>query len=275
MLMLLAGMVVIAYWIWTPGTRITDGRYNLNANGIWIQHGWLGDDAWFERNRRDKSRFRSAEQVNQLAEQLSAYGIKYVYPHLCPCGHDGHIAAVDHDQTERFLDNIGDIEVLPRVGGVLDVHCFPAVPRWRQRFISSTLELLEAHPRLTGVHINIEPLPSDNPHFLTLLEELRAAMPAGKILSVAAYPPPSLWHPMKEVHWDESYYRQVSMYADQLAVMMYDTAIRFPKIYQNLMADWTREMLAWSPVYRDRVLDSHLQLVESDILIYLQIGSFA
>ena len=89
---------------------------------------------------------------------------------------------------------------------------------------------------MAGVHINIEPMPSSNPHFLTLLEELSNAIPEGKILSVAAYPPPSLWHPMKEVHWDESYYRQVSSQTDQLAVMMYDTAIHFPKVYQNLMA---------------------------------------
>ena len=124
---LIAGVVVIAYKLWSPGTCITDGRHNINANGIWIQHGWLGDDTWFERNRRDKLRFRSAEQVNQLAEQLSAYGIKYVYPHLCPCAHDGHIATVDHDQTEQFLDGIGEIQVLPWVGGVLDVH-FPPSP---------------------------------------------------------------------------------------------------------------------------------------------------
>ncbi len=246
-LILLAGMVVISYWIWIPGTQIIDGRHNLNLNGIWIQHGWLGDDAWFERNSRDKSRFRSMEHVNQLAEQLTENGIKYLYPHLCPCEHNGHIAAVDFDQTERFLDSIGDINVLPWIGGVLDVHCFPAIPGWRQRFITSTLELLEAHPRLAGVHINIEPMPSGNPHFLTLLEELRATMPDGKVLSLAAYPPPSLWHPMKEVHWDESYYRQVSAHSNQLAVMMYDTAIRFPKIYQNLMVEWTREVLSWAP----------------------------
>jgi hypothetical protein len=28
--------------------------------------------------------------------------------------------------------------------------------------------------------------------------------------------------------------------------MMYDTSLRHPRLYQKLMADWTREVLAWS-----------------------------
>jgi hypothetical protein len=32
-----------AYAIWEPGERVIDGRHDLRSNGIWIQHGWLGD----------------------------------------------------------------------------------------------------------------------------------------------------------------------------------------------------------------------------------------
>jgi spore germination protein YaaH len=117
---------------------------------------------------------------------------------------------------------------------------------WRAGFCRSARKLLDDYPGLAGVHVNIEPCPSGNAGFLRLLEELRAALPKGKILSVAAYPPPTVWHRFPEVHWEEPYFREVAARADQLAVMMYDTSLRKQKPYRHLMAGWTREVLAWS-----------------------------
>jgi hypothetical protein len=57
-----------------------------------------------------------------------------------------------------------------------------------------------------------------------------------------------------------------------MAVMMYDTALRVPKLYQSLMADWTEEVLAWSegtdvllgvPTYSDADSGYHHPAVES------------
>lgn len=38
----------LAYLLWTPGKVVRDGRFDLGTNGVWLQHGWLGDDEWFE-----------------------------------------------------------------------------------------------------------------------------------------------------------------------------------------------------------------------------------
>jgi hypothetical protein len=114
--------------------------------------------------------------------------------------------------------------------------------------VQSAVTLLRRYPALAGVHVNIEPMPSGNPDFPVLLRELRAALPPGKILSVAAYPPPTRWHPFREVHWDEPYFRQVAAEADQLVVMMYDTSIRWPKLYQHVLRTWTPHVLrTWTP----------------------------
>jgi hypothetical protein len=178
----------------------------------------------------------------------------------------------DASALERFLDHFDDSKVVPWVGGVLDNHCSPDSPQWRTNFISSVLALLQSHPRLAGVQVNIEPMPTGNPDFLILLEELRQAMPEGKILSVAAYPPPTRWHPYPDVHWDEDYFRQVARRADQLAPMMYDTAIQCPKVYQHLMSSWTTEVLDWSgdsevllgiPAYDDAGVGYHFPKVEN------------
>jgi hypothetical protein len=122
------------------------------------------------------------------------------------------------------------------------------------------------------VQLNVEPLRSGDKDFLVLIEELRAALPSGKLLSIAAYPPPTRWHPFPDVHWDEFYFREVARRCDQLAVMMYDAGQKFPKTYQRLMADWTVEVLEWSegkavllgvPTYDDAGVGYHDPRVEN------------
>ena len=269
MVAMIAGL---GYLCWSPGKEVKDGRHDLRSNGIWLQHGWLGDDEWFERNNRDPSKFRNAESIRRLAGKLKEHGIKDVFPHLCPCSPDGMIAEVDDVQTSLFLDSFEEFRVIPWVGGVLNLQCRLESEGWRERFVESIVELLERHPRLAGVQINIEPLPTGNENFLRLLSELRSGLPEGKIISVAAYPPPTVWHPVSAVHWDEEYFRKVAGHADQMVPMMYDTSIRLPKVYQNLMAAWTGEVLSWSgkaevllgiPAYDDAEVSYHDPRVEN------------
>jgi hypothetical protein len=265
-------LCVLSYEIWSPGHQVLDGRHDLRKNGIWIQHGWLGDNEWYEHTGRDKTLFRNEQKIKKLADLLYQHGTKYVFPHLCPCKHNGHIAAVDHQQTERFLDHFSNFSILPWIGGVLGNHCHPSSSRWRNNFVMSTTRLLEAHPRLAGIHINIEPLQTGNKNFLLLLDELRLAIPQDKIISLAAYPPPTILHPFPEVHWEETYFREVARRVDQITPMMYDTAIKLPKFYQNLMRQWTHEVLKWSgdtevllgiPAYDDAEVGYHIPEVEN------------
>lgn len=265
---------LVAYTLWTPGRDIADGRHDLGRNGIWIQHGWLGDDAWFARNhKKDKiAYFRNPDQIRQLAALLRRHGITDVLPHLCPTAESGEISPVDANQAERFLDSFDGFRVLPWVGGVTGVHVFPEDATWRSNFAQSIRRLLLAHPRFGGVHINIEPWPSGDKGYLDLIEEVRSALPEGKILSVAAYPPPTLWHPFPAIHWERAYFEQVSRRVDQIVVMMYDTALSLGKVYQYLVASWTREVLDWSggaevllglPAYRDEGVGYHDPRVEN------------
>jgi hypothetical protein len=266
------GLLGLAYVAWSPGKRVLDGRHDLGSNGIWIQHGWLGDDLWFTTKRVDKRKFRGNQKIKEMADLLASHGVKYVFPHLCPSNPKGKIAQVDPKQTERFLDHFEDFKILPWVGGVLHHHCYTESPQWRANFVSSVLDLLQSHPRLGGVQINIEPMPSGDKGFLVLLQELRQEMPDGKLLSVAAYPPPTRWHPFPQVHWEEEYFREVAQRVDQLAVMMYDSSIRWQKPYQHLMSNWTSDVLSWSgdtevllgiPVYDDAGVGYHFPEVEN------------
>jgi glycosyl hydrolase family 18 (putative chitinase) len=270
----LIAIAFAAYTLWRPGLEVRDGRHDRRSNGVWLAHGWLGADDWFTRNNKTNefTRYRSAANVRALAEKLRGNHITDVFPHLCPADPTGQLPAVDPDQVARFLDAFPNSRVLPWIGGPNGTSVRANNAKWRATFAENTRHLLTAHPRLAGVHLNVEPLPSGDKDYLLLLDELRAALPPGKLLSVAAYPPPTRWHPFPEVHWDEAYFREVARRCDQIAVMMYDAGQKIPKTYQRLMADWTEEVLQWSegkavllgvPTYDDAGAGYHDPKVEN------------
>ncbi|MFH1497147.1 MAG: hypothetical protein ABII82_04905 [Verrucomicrobiota bacterium] len=236
----------IAWALWTPGKIITDGRHDLGRNAIWLGHGWLGADDWFLQNGRDPADFRQPAMMIALSRRLEAHGVRYVYPHLCPAGADGSLPEVNDQQVEAFLQCMDGFQVLPWVGGVHGQSARIDDSVWRANFCASIEGLFQQHPMLAGIHLNVEPCPSGSRSFLLLLEELRRVVPKGKLLSVAAYPPPTRWQPSLDVHWSENFFREVAARSNQMAVMMYDTGLRWQKPYVALVRDWTRETMQWA-----------------------------
>lgn len=268
------GVPALAYLLWSPGLDIRDGRHDRGSNAVWLAHGWLGADEWFLTNGKTNEfdRYRAPKSVRSLAEKLRTNHISDVYPHLCPASPNGRLPPIDPKQTERFLDAFAGFRVMPWIGGPNGSSVRAENENWRNSFVADIQTLLERHPRFAGVHLNVEPMPSGDLDFLKLLDAIRVVLPKGKLLSIAAYPPPTRWHQYPEVHWDESYFREVAKRCDQVAVMMYDAGQSFPKTYQKLMADWTTEVLAWSegkpvllgvPTYDDAGVGYHNPNVEN------------
>jgi hypothetical protein len=266
--------VPFCYWIWSPGLDVRDGRHDRGQNGIWISHGWLGDDGWFVKNGKtnELGRYRTSDSIRALAAKCRKNHITDIFPHLCPADVEGQIPSVDAGQVERFLDEFAAFRVLPWIGGANGSSARYRNAKWRQNFIGSVKHLFDVHSRFAGVHLNVEPLTSGDADFLKFLDELKANLPIGKLLSIAAYPPPTCWQPSEDVHWSETYFREVAKRCDQIAVMLYDTSLRVPKFYQRLMAQWTIEVLSWSegkavllgvPTYNDAGVDYHNPRVEN------------
>jgi hypothetical protein len=260
-------MSALAWFLWEPGVDIRDGRHDRGTNGMWLAHGWLGGDDWFRQYKKDTAQYRTDSALKALVQRCEQGRITDLFPHLCPVNGDGSLPAVHPEQVERFLDAMGDRRrVFPWIGGPGPFPANYGEEKWRLKFCDSIKMLLNAHPRFAGVQLNIEPLTSGDANFLTLLDEIRAALPIGKLLSVSAYPPPTRYHPVLAVHWDETFFREVSKRSDHLAVMMYDTALQRPKLYRRLMADWTEEVILWSggkqvllgvPTYSDKGVNYH------------------
>ncbi len=272
-LAIIFGIPALCYLIWQPGSDRPFPEFKENA--IWLGHGWLGDDGWFERNQRSKEKFRSEEKIEALFKKLAENKISIVYPHLCPAQFDGRIAPYDSNQLERFLTLAEKyhIRVIPWVGGILYESARPDDRKWVKNFFASVEELFKNHPRVTGIHLNIEPMPDGNREFCDFLAGLRKVV-GERILSVAAYPPPTKWHQYPNVHWGISYFAELSKHCDQMAVMMYDTAIPLEKFYINLMTDWTQslagitqknstKLILGVPAYDDHGVGYHYPHVEN------------
>ncbi len=278
-LMIYAGIFLLAagfYYAWSPGTIITDGRHDLHHNAIWMAHGYLGDDAWFTRNNKSDllPACRDSIRLKQTAELFRRHHITDLFVHLCPANIDGSLPALDHDQAERLLDVFPESEfrILPWVGGVSTDTAHIDDVAWRKQFAGSCRGLLSRHPRFAGIHVNIEPCASGNSNFLALLDELHGVLPAGKLLSIAAYPPPTILHHFPDLHWEESYFRQVAGRCNQMVVMLYDTGLHNRRLYQNLLCEWTREVIRWSaptpillgvPAYDDSGVGYHDPAIEN------------
>lgn len=270
----LLAALCFAYAVWQPGSDVRDGRDDRRRNGIWLAHGWLGGDDWFVRNDKTNElpKYRVTASIRGLADRLRRDGISDVFPHLCPVEPDGTLPSIDGIQTERFLDAFDGIRVLPWVGGPNGGAALIHRASWRTNFCVALRRMVDEHKRFAGIHLNIEPLQSGDSDYLRLLESIREYLPKDKVISVAAYPPPTRWHPYPDVHWDSDFYREVAVRCDQLVVMMYDVGQRIPKLYQQTMANWTGEVLQWSgkaqvllgvPTYADAGVPYHNPRVEN------------
>jgi len=268
---LLLGLI-LAYAAWSPGVETTGGRFDRGRNGLWLAHGWLGGPDWFVLNDKPRDQYHSPKALERLAHTCRDNGITVVYPHLCPATSTGALPDLDAGRIAPLAAALPGVSILPWVGGVHQRDCVLDSARWRDAFASNVADLLMRHPQLGGIHLNIEPMPDGNANFLVLLEELKRRLPAGRRLSVAAYPPPTRWQPRPEVHWSEGYFREVARRTDQVVPMMYDTSIRVPKAYVSVMRRWTREVVEWAgpteillgvPAYEDAGVGYHHPHVES------------
>ena len=237
-------LLILVHWRWQPGLTARDGRDNRNRNAMWIGHGWLGADSWFG-SEQEKTRFRDARNIENLAIKCRDNGIRDLYPHLTPTQADGAVAACDDAQVERFLDNTKALRVLPWIGGRMNRHIAPSDAATSGRFVASVGALMRKHLRLAGVHLNVEPWKSGDEAMLKLLDELRAVLPPGKILSVSGYPPQSEFYPLR-LAWSQDYYREVASRVDQIAVMLYDSSLHDAKMYQWFVARWASAVLSWT-----------------------------
>ncbi len=245
--MTLADMV----W-WRLTATITDDPgpvFNHNQNAVWIAHTWVGDP-------------HSDDDLSQLGAELQREDIHFVFAHVGPLDNDGTIPLERYPYAQSFVQRLHavapGIQVLAWIGQIYEIGALPDGPQvdlslsaTRNTIVTTTAHFIN-DLGFDGVHYDLEPVPNNDNHFLDLLTETRAALRSGALISVAA----PKWVPVARIDdllrgitnrqdtwWTTYYYQRVSQLVDQIVVMMYNTGMPTPPLYEAMTEQETAHIL--------------------------------
>ncbi|MFF5423226.1 MULTISPECIES: hypothetical protein [unclassified Streptomyces] len=226
-------------------------------NAIWLGH------AWVDGRRTDAD-------LAAFAERIRGTGIRDLYVHAGPLDHDGTLRADRYPRARWLIDGVHrtmpGIRVQAWLGDILATEGPVGLrledPRSRAAVVGSTRQILDAG--FDGVHFDLEPLHSDDAHYLSLLDDLGGLTRARKVpLSVAAHqidPLPGAHSVLgvvsggSEKWWSQEFFGQVARRVDQIAVMSYDTWMPLEGMYGGYVAQQTSLALEVTPESTDLLM---------------------
>ncbi len=237
--------------IWRLGQTVTSypgTHFNRGQNAVWLEHAWAGD-------------WHSTSEYDALAARLSREQIGYVFAHVGPLNSDGTIpderapnaaalAAALHQRLPglKVLAWIGQVEIAAGFPPDQSVNLTDSPVRAQ---IAQTAAHFTRDLGYDGVHYDIEPITNNNPRFLDLLDETRAVLPPGAIISISA----QKWAPdakaatllrdvgRADAWWTTYFYSAVAAHCDQIVAMLYNTAMPTGGAYQLAVKQETQHIL--------------------------------
>jgi hypothetical protein len=233
-----------------------DGTYTRDRDALWLGH------AWVDGRKKDAD-------VTALARRLQGTGIRDLYVHSGPLEHDGTLPKSRCPRARWFVDAVHEklpgIRVQAFLGDVLASESGEGMvladPDTRAAVVRSARQVLDTG--YEGVHLDLEPMPSGDRDFLTLLDALRRETRSrGARLSVAAHQ----IDPLPELHtvfglftenpkwWSQEFFGQVARRVDQIAMMSYDTAQPLESTYGGYVAQQTSLALEVTPPATDLLM---------------------
>lgn len=253
---LLAAVVLLTgigsgFALWSMSQTITSypgAHFNSGQNAVWLEHSWAGE--WHEDSEYDA-----------LAQRLRAEQVSYVFAHVGPLDSDGRIpvglAFFASNLADALHARIPGIHVLAWIGQLEAASGQPADETIDlgnsnvRAHIAATAKHFVVDEHYDGVHYDIEPITNNSPRFLDLLDETRAALPSGALLSIAA----EKWAPNATVAswassagrasswWTSYYYAAVATHVDQMVVMAYNTGMPTAGLYQVFVKQQVQHIL--------------------------------
>ncbi|MFI2302438.1 hypothetical protein ACH5AL_26875 [Actinacidiphila glaucinigra] len=222
---------------------------NRDRNAVWLGHAWIDGE-------------RDGADLEALARELRGSGTRDLYVHTGPLEFDGSLDAGLYpgarDMIDRMHTVLPGVRVQAWLGQVLSHDGSEGLhlddPAARARIRDSAAQVLAAG--FDGVHLDLEPMYSDDRGFLALLDSVhRLTAARGVPLSVATHqidPLPSLhsvsgplFHHPK--WWSQHYFGEVARRVDQVAMMTYDTALPLEGLYGGYVAQQTALALEVTP----------------------------
>jgi hypothetical protein len=237
-LFLLVGLIaVLRGCFFRPATNYPGAHFNRGANAIWLGVEWVSE-------AHDDS------DVVALADDLNRWQIRTVYVFVSYLKADGEF-------NPTFTHAAQFVRVFKTAQPNLDVQAWiglPVVqsgpfgngyvdlsdPAVRQK-VAAFCATIVREAGFDGVHLDPEPVSSDEADVLLLLEQIRSAIGGTKTLSMATRRILPVLSDVRlpvvdRLAWRTSYYREVAQRVDQIAVMTYDSSMPLSVLYRQ----WVR-----------------------------------
>lgn len=228
-LLIVTGCVFLRGCFLRPATNFPGAHFNQGTNAVWLGVEWV-DQA------------HSAAEILNLANILDKQQIRYVFvytSYLKPGGHFNPTYSYAGQFIQTLKATEPDLNVQAWIGLPLEyVDLGDSAVR---RQIAEFCTILVREEGFDGIHLDPEPVFSNDQDLLKLLDEIRSTTGPGATLSIAArriWPILSdvEWLVVGKIAWHAGYYREVANRVDQIAVMIYDSAMPFAALYRH----WSR-----------------------------------
>ncbi|HQE93258.1 MAG TPA: glycoside hydrolase family 18 protein [Anaerolineae bacterium] len=240
--------------LFRPKSNFPGAHFNNGTNAAWLEVEWV-------------SRPHSSDEVLELATALAQRQITTVYVYTSYYKPEGSFSST-YGYAEEFVATLKgfapDLSVQMWIG--LPLRQMNLNSRAIRREVVDFCASLLPKAGFDGLHLDPEPVEDGNQAVLTLLEELREAIGPEVTLSIAGrriWPifPTVHWPLVGEWSWSASYYQKIAGRVDEIAVMVYDSSLSIPALYQQ----WTKfEVIALSRT-----------LVYSDVRLFIGIPTSA
>lgn len=193
---------------------------NRGENGLWLRYTWY---------------FGTQTGTAQLAQKMQREQIRFAYFHVRDVRPDGALRFHKSETAGRLTHSLHRQTPVtkllawvyvgnPSGRGNVDL----SKPTVRKKLVAEAVWLVTVCG-FDGIQWDYEICPSGDADLLALLRETRAALPPGKLLSVAV----PLWlpDPLRHYGWNETDFAAAAPLCDQMAVMCYDSGIYLPRSY--------------------------------------------
>ncbi len=215
--------------VFRPATSYPGAHFNRGINAAWLGVEWVNEP-------------HDPEEIAALADALAERQIRYVFVYTSYLKPDGRF-----NPTAPYAGQF--IQMLKAAEPDLNVQAWIGLPleyvdlgdsAVRGKIVEFCAGLVREEG-FDGIHLDPEPIFSDDSNVLALLDEVRDAPGPAFTLSIAArriWPvfPSVQWPVVGRVAWHTHYYREVASRVDQVAVMTYDSAMPLACLYRH----WTR-----------------------------------
>ncbi len=211
-----------------PSTDYPGEHFKQNTNAAWLSVAWVNEP-------------HGAQEFVALANDLERYRIRYVFAYTSYLKPDGEFNPT-YNHAADFVSG------LKAAAPTLNVQAWIGLPLQyvdlsdtvvREEIARLCIELVHT-TGFDGIHLDPEPIPTDDESVLLLLDDVRAALGPAPTLSIATrriWPlfPDVPWPLVGRWAWRAGYYREVSQRVDQVVAMTYDSAMPLAFLYRQWM----------------------------------------